>query len=104
MSASNSIVVVNFNAKASLETMLTALKVEEAVTTEVIVVDSMSFDGSADMVRQKFKGVRLIALDENRGFAAAVNRGLREAAGDVAVICHSDIISTAQSSCRRRAG
>lgn len=43
-----------------------------------IVVDNASSDNTLDRVRTR-SGVRLIANPENRGFAAAVNQGVREA-------------------------
>jgi N-acetylglucosaminyl-diphospho-decaprenol L-rhamnosyltransferase len=44
---------------------------------KVWVVDNASSDGSADMVRRRFPDVRLIAADENLGFAAGNNLALR---------------------------
>ena len=44
---------------------------------EVIVVDTESTDGSADLVERLFPAVRVIR-SENRGFAAANNRAARE--------------------------
>lgn len=43
---------------------------------EVVVVDNGSGDGSPEMVRDEFPGVRLVANQENRGFTAANNQGL----------------------------
>jgi GT2 family glycosyltransferase len=43
---------------------------------QVIVVDSASSDGSAEMVRRDFPQVTLLELVENRGFGAAANRAL----------------------------
>jgi GT2 family glycosyltransferase len=40
-------------------------------------VDNASADGSADMVRERFPAVHLIAHDENLGFAAGNNLALR---------------------------
>jgi len=46
-----------------------------------VVVDNASIDSTADRVRIQ-GGARLIANDKNRGFAAAVNQGVREAGGN----------------------
>ena len=89
----NSIVIVNCNSKDSLQAMLAALALEQSPTTEAIVIDNASFDGSAEMVRERFPHVRVISLDANRGFARAANKGLAEAQGDVVVLCHSDLIA-----------
>jgi GT2 family glycosyltransferase len=45
---------------------------------QVWVVDNASSDGSHDMVRAEFPQAHLLALDQNRGFAAANNAALRE--------------------------
>ncbi|RPI99643.1 MAG: glycosyltransferase family 2 protein, partial [Chloroflexi bacterium] len=46
-------------------------------TYRVIVVDNASSDGSAEMVRQEFPTVKVIANDDNRGYPAANNQGFR---------------------------
>jgi GT2 family glycosyltransferase len=93
MAVENSIVVTNCNTKDSLAKMLTAMELEHATTSEVIVVDSASFDGSADMMRERFPTVQLIELKENRGWPAAANAGLSRALAATVVLCHSDIIA-----------
>jgi N-acetylglucosaminyl-diphospho-decaprenol L-rhamnosyltransferase len=44
---------------------------------QVWVVDNASSDGSAEMVRQRFPAVHLIAHEKNQGFAGANNLALR---------------------------
>jgi GT2 family glycosyltransferase len=89
----NSIVVVNYNRKPALHAMLAALELEQSITTEVIVVDNASMDGSADMVAEEFPQVRLVRGQHNRGFAASAQRGINSAKGTVAVLCHSDLVA-----------
>src|SRR3954454_5194850 len=93
MAVENSIVITNFNTKDALAKMLKALELEHATTSEVIVVDSASFDGSAAMVRERFPIVEVIELKENRGWPAAANAGLNRALASTVVLCHSDIIA-----------
>jgi N-acetylglucosaminyl-diphospho-decaprenol L-rhamnosyltransferase len=72
------VVIVNYNTRDLLRTCLTSIF--ESVGDfrfEVCVVDNASGDGSPDMVRVEFPQVSLIAGQENRGFAAANNSGLR---------------------------
>jgi len=45
---------------------------------KVWVVDNASADGSAEMVRQRYPSVALVAHDENLGFAAGNNLALQE--------------------------
>jgi N-acetylglucosaminyl-diphospho-decaprenol L-rhamnosyltransferase len=44
---------------------------------QIVVVDSASSDGSAEMVQHEFPEVTVQVLAENRGFGAAANVGLR---------------------------
>lgn len=59
--------VVSFNTRMLLERCLRALD------GEVWVVDNASLDGSADLVREAFPDVRLIAREDNLGFGRAIN-------------------------------
>jgi GT2 family glycosyltransferase len=98
MSIQNSIVIVNFNGREKLARLLTAVDPSQSPGTEVIVVDSASFDGSAEMIEREFaarRGVRLLPMSSNRGFAAAANAGVNEARGDVIVVAHADVVATA---------
>ena len=50
---------------------------------ETLLVDNGSSDGSAAFVRERFPAVRVVALDDNRGFAGGNNAGAREARGRI---------------------
>jgi GT2 family glycosyltransferase len=93
MSVQNSVIIVNYNTVDSLSKLLANLAIGEAVTSEVLVVDSGSFDESVELVSEDFPTVRLIQLEENRGFSVAANRGFAEATGAVTVFCHADIVT-----------
>ncbi|NNN05633.1 MAG: glycosyltransferase family 2 protein [Elusimicrobia bacterium] len=60
---------------------------------EILVVDNGSSDGTADRVR-RLSGVRLIRNKTNRGFAAAINQGMKAARGRYLVWLNSDVIVT----------
>lgn len=47
---------------------------------EVLVLDSASTDGSPELVRQRFRGIRLIVLLANVRFAGAANVSIRATA------------------------
>jgi GT2 family glycosyltransferase len=97
MAVTHSIVIVNFNNKTGLRAMLTALRLEESLSSEAVVVDNGSFDGSADMVRSEFPDVRLVRMGSNKGFAAAANAGIAKSLGQIVTLCHSDIVTTAHN-------
>jgi N-acetylglucosaminyl-diphospho-decaprenol L-rhamnosyltransferase len=60
------------------------------LTTEIIVVDNASSDGSAEMVRTEFPFVRLILNETNRGYTGGNNDGIAAAAGRYVLILNPD--------------
>lgn len=73
-----------------LRNILQNLRDQTEPPHEVIVVDNGSRDDSLE-VATGF-GVRLIAFPENRGFAVAVNEGIRQASGDWVFILNNDVV------------
>jgi GT2 family glycosyltransferase len=72
------IVILNWNTRDLLARCLeTVLASAGDFAYRVIVVDNASSDGSADMVRQRFPTVEVIASPVNGGFSAGNNLGLR---------------------------
>jgi GT2 family glycosyltransferase len=87
-----SIVIVSYNARADLERCLASLhEPAPQATHEIIVVDNASSDGSADAAR-RWRDVRVIESEANRGFAAASNIGIHEGASDLVLLLNSDTI------------
>jgi len=88
-----SIIIVNWNTRhvvrGCLESVLANLGPLQA---EVIVVDNASIDGSAEMITRDFPHVRLIANEDNRGFAAANNQGMRLARGRYVLLLNPDTV------------
>jgi GT2 family glycosyltransferase len=84
---------VNYNVKDYLLQCLRSLNASVgSVTTEVIVVDNDSHDGSVDELQPLFPSVRWIALDENIGFGRANNVGLEHASGRYVLYLNPDTI------------
>jgi len=71
------IVIPNFNGKQFLDTCLSSIYAQTVDSFLIIVVDNGSEDGSVDFIRNRYPDVRLIALGENTGFSAAVNKGIK---------------------------
>lgn len=68
------VAVVSWNTRWLLSDCLAALHADaRAERAEVWVVDNASSDGSADLVREQYPWVKLIAASENLGFGRAVN-------------------------------
>lgn len=85
-----SVIIVNWNGKAWLRGCLDSLRAQTYPRLEVILVDNGSRDGSVDFVRSRYRGVRVIANPDNRGFATANNQGVREARGELVLLLNND--------------
>jgi N-acetylglucosaminyl-diphospho-decaprenol L-rhamnosyltransferase len=87
-----SIVLVNWNVRDLLRRCLQSIEEEPGTlpTREIIVVDCASSDGSTDMVRREFPGVRLIASPDNLGYARGSNAGAAQATGRYLMIMNPD--------------
>jgi GT2 family glycosyltransferase len=86
------VIVVNFNGQRFLDDCLSALERQTLPRHEfeVLVIDNGSTDGSIEFVRERFPGVRLIALQRNLGFTGANNVGFRLARGRYLVLLNND--------------
>lgn len=104
-----SIVIVSWNVRDLLRDCLSSIReagkvrvsgsTPEQPSTEVIVVDSASTDGSQAMVRDEFPWVRLIDAESNVGFSRGNNIGLEAAQGSAILLLNPDtrIIGSALS-------
>ena len=87
-----SIVIPTYNRKDTLRRCLAAATSQDYPDYEVIVVDDASTDGTDEMVRREFPQVRYIRQEPNRGPAAARNRGIEAATGEVIAFTDDDCV------------
>ena len=85
-----SAIVVSYDVRDLLRRCLQTLQAQTHVTTEILVVDNASHDGSANMVAAEFPGVTLIRSAENLGFARANNLALAQARGAFLALVNPD--------------
>jgi len=81
MAAKVTVIIVNWNGERFLDRCLSALMAQTVRPQEIILVDNASSDGSLEIAR-RFPSVRLLALDQNAGFARGNNLAISEAASD----------------------
>jgi GT2 family glycosyltransferase len=94
-------VVLNWNTP-ELTTRCVRSLVDDGVPAErVVVVDNGSADGSAAVLADALPGSRLLALDENVGFARGTNAGAASLAGDAYLLVNSDAFVHRPGSVRR---
>ena len=87
-----SIVVVTWNSKRELPDLLASIKTHLPEPYEVIVVDNDSADRTVELAREWDGPCRVIVLDENLGFGAANNIGVRAARYEAVVLLNPDTL------------
>lgn len=90
------IVIIHYNTPHYLKTCLGSIFDQTYKNLEVIFIDNDSPEKTGlHFVQQNYEDkVKIIANDENIGYAAAANQGIEKAKGDYIVITNPDIIYT----------
>lgn len=87
-----SIIIISFNGIEFIDDCLnSAIKSIDEVSSEIIVVDNASHDGTIQLLENKYPNIKLIKNSKNLGFAAAVNIGLANAIGRFILLLNQDI-------------
>ncbi len=87
-----SLVIPTHNRKDVLCHCLAAATNQDYPDYEVIVVDDGSTDSTGEMVQREFPQVRYLRQEPNRGPAAARNRGIEIATGEVVAFTDDDCL------------
>jgi GT2 family glycosyltransferase len=90
-----SILIVSFNTKAmTLEAISSVVRETHDVSYEIIVVDNISTDGSADAIAAHPAQPKLIRLGENIGFGRGNNLAAEHAGGGYVLLLNPDTVVT----------
>lgn len=93
MAVDVSILIVTYRCReAARECLASLYSCTTGVAFEVVLVDNASNDGTVEMIREAFPQARLIALEENVGFAAGANRAAESAAGEYLLHLNPDTV------------
>jgi GT2 family glycosyltransferase len=84
------IVIVAWNSAGYLPGCLDSLRRLARPPAELVVVDSGSTDGAADLVRRDYPEVQLIVCDENVGFCKGNNLGIRATSSPFVLVLNPD--------------
>jgi N-acetylglucosaminyl-diphospho-decaprenol L-rhamnosyltransferase len=88
-----SIIIVSYNARQDLDRCLdTLVRHKPRIDHEIIVVDNSSTDGTVEMLRARWSGVRLIEAGSNLGFSKGNNLGIRQSFGELVLLLNGDTL------------
>ena len=86
-----SVIIVSVNTQEWLLPCLDSLRNQSIYESlEVVVVDNGSSDGSTDVLRRKFPGVKLVRLEETVGFGRANNIGAGQSHAPILLFLNPD--------------
>jgi hypothetical protein len=83
------VVVPTWRGRHHLEHLLPTIAAQTLLPRQVILVDAPSEDGTIEIARQY--GARLLPLERNFGFAAAVNRGIEATTSPLVAVLNNDL-------------
>lgn len=86
-----SAVVLNYDGRKLLETIMPSLAAQTLTANETIVVDNGSSDDSRAYLAGNWPAAKVLAIERNVGVAAALNRGVRAAGGEYVALLNNDL-------------
>jgi len=88
-----SVLIVNYNGLKYLKSCLDSLydKLKE-ISSEIIIIDNNSKDGSCDFIKTNYPKVKLIESKINYGFGKGNNEAVKYALGDYLLLINNDTI------------
>ena len=86
------VVIPNHNGERWLAGVLDSVAAQTAPPAEVLVVDDGSTDGSLALLAERHPDVRVLALEENRGFARAANAGVAAVTAEAVALVNTDVV------------
>lgn len=90
------IVILNWNGAKLLQQFLpSVIRFSKNNLTDIVVADNGSTDDSLQILRHQFPEVKILALQQNYGFARGYNEALKQIEADYFVILNSDVEVTA---------
>jgi len=88
-----SVVIVNWNTKDLTSQCIDSISQgHDRYSTEIILVDNASTDGSAEHFEKEFPEIHLIKNSQNMGFSKANNQGIKASSGQYICLLNSDAV------------
>ena len=89
-----SIIIPTYNGLDLLKKLLPSIFsfIPEPQTSDLIIVDDGSRDGTENYLRNHFPQVKVVSLEKNKGFGTACNTGVSKANHDLILILNNDVL------------
>jgi N-acetylglucosaminyl-diphospho-decaprenol L-rhamnosyltransferase len=87
----SAVVVAYESGELLTECVRTLITDTSAGSSDVVVVDNGSEDGSVDRLRAAMPDIEIIVTGSNRGYAAGANAGIAASSAPVVAVCNADL-------------
>src|SRR5215471_1212506 len=87
-----SVLITTYNSAPFLEACLTSIRKQTHGSVEIIIVDNASTDGTRKILEAWGERAKTVFNENNIGFSAAQNQGIRAAAGDWLLALNPDVV------------
>lgn len=84
------VVIPNWNGLRFLPACLASIKQQTYSPLQITIVDNGSSDGSLEYLHKNYPEVQVISLPENKGFSAAVNKGILNSTAPFVFLLNND--------------
>lgn len=85
-----SIIIVNYNGFKVIKKCIDSILNQSYKNYEIIIVDNNSYDSSISLLKEYENKLKIIVLNENKGFAGGNIEGLKYAKGEYIVLLNND--------------
>lgn len=86
-----SVCIVSYNCRDLLASCVQSIERHSGeLSVEIVVADNASSDGTVQMLSEQFPAVKVIANEENSGFAAGTNQAMAAATGETLMMLNPD--------------
>lgn len=85
-----SVIIPNYNGEKIIDGCIQSLLQQEYKDFNIIVVDNNSTDESVKIIEERYPSITLIKNNENLGFAAAVNIGIKASKSEFVALLNND--------------
>lgn len=86
-----SVVIPNYNGKTFLKELIPSILNQECILLNIIIVDNASQDESVAYIEENYPEVTVIQNNENLGFSAAVNAGIKSSKSEYVFLVNNDV-------------
>lgn len=85
-----SVIIVSYNVQKYLCSCINSILAQKGISTEIIVVDNNSTDGTKELLTTRYPQIKYIANSTNEGFSAANNQGIKAASAGMLLLLNPD--------------